>query len=75
MTYCKDCKHVYRANKSDQPRWWMCIRHKRAEGFGFVTDQTWDNAPPYAFCREVNFGFCPLFEQREPQEEQDVHAA
>lgn len=62
VTYCDDCKHVYKANKSDSPSRWMCVHHKRLEGFGFVTRTTWDNAPPYLFCKDVNGGLCPLFE-------------
>lgn len=64
-TYCADCAHLYKAGKNDAPQRWMCIKHKRAEGFGFVTKDTWDNAPPYLFCRDVNAGFCPLFEHND----------
>lgn len=68
-TLCSNCRHVYLANKSDQPWYWMCIKHKRADGYGFVTQDTWVSKPPYLFCRDVNGGACPLFEQLEKANE------
>ncbi len=60
-TYCEDCDNRI-------PHKWpsrdMCIEHKREEGFGFVRRNTWDNAPPYAYCKDVNYGHCPLFKPR-----------
>lgn len=65
-TYCKDCAHAFMERKNDPPWRWMCIKHKRLEGFGFVTDTTWDDMPPYLYCKDVNGGACPLFEQAAP---------
>ena len=63
-TVCSRCKHIYVPNKSAQPWYWLCIKHPRLnEGFGFVTDETWDNAPPYLRCADVNAGACPLYEE------------
>lgn len=74
-TYCADCAHVYKVGKSDAPWRWLCIKHKRGEGYGFVTATTWDNAPPYLNCKDVNAGYCPLFEKAAPgQTKLDVGA-
>lgn len=61
-TYCSDCEHVLKANKSDSPRWWLCRMHRRLEGMGFVQRNTWTNAEPFLRCRDVNGGACPMFE-------------
>jgi hypothetical protein len=44
----------------------MCIKHKRMEGFGFVTAGMWDDMPPYLYAKDVNGGACPLFEKAAP---------
>jgi hypothetical protein len=67
ITYCERCANVYRLDRRDPPWRWMCIRHRRMEGFGFVTTGTWDDAPPYLYCRDVNGGQCPLYEPLEPE--------
>lgn len=61
-TYCERCRHVLRVEKSAAPWRWLCIKHRRIEGFGFVTRGTWDAFPPYLYCKDVNGGCCPLFE-------------
>ncbi|KKM19363.1 hypothetical protein LCGC14_1656450 [marine sediment metagenome] len=61
-TYCHDCDH--RTNGQAPPWRWMCLKHPRLDGFGYVTRKTWDNFPPYLFCHHVNGGACPLFEPR-----------
>ena len=30
---------------------------------GFVARGNWTNAVPYLYCRDVNSGFCPLYEK------------
>lgn len=50
-----------KTNRSDPPWKWLCLMHKRAEGFGFVTNETWDGFPPYLYCKDLNNGFCPLW--------------
>lgn len=62
-TVCSECRNC--DNSSKHPAYWLCTKHKRAEGFGFVTVEYWDNAPPFLYCKNVNGGFCPLFERRE----------
>lgn len=64
FTWCHDCDFLHRENRNDPPYRWLCMRHKRADGFGFVTRGTWDNAPPYLYAKDVNGGFCPLFKRR-----------
>lgn len=68
MTYCENCKHVYRERKNDTPYKWLCIKHKRAEGFAFVTRTSWDGDPPYGYCRIMNLGHCPLYEEAPPEQ-------
>lgn len=66
-TYCTECAHIYRANKSDPPYRFMCVKHKRDESeMGFVTRDMWDSVPPYLFCKDVNHGKCPLYEEAQP---------
>lgn len=68
-TFCKDCDHVMQQSERLAPWRWLCIKHPRKEGFGFVTPDAWDAMPPYLYCKDVNGGACPLFEQRkEPKE-------
>jgi hypothetical protein len=76
-TYCQNCKWVFMETKS-APSWrWMCIRHKRISGAGFVTSDKWDSDPPYLYCNQVNGGACELYDEivitnqppKEPQNE------
>lgn len=67
-TFCIDCIHVHRDSRKQGPWYWLCSKHPRLEGYGFVTDKTWDNAPPFLRCRDVNGGVCPLYE-KEPEHE------
>lgn len=62
-TYCLHCAHVHQDSKKSSPRYWLCTKHPQAEGFGFVTPDTWDKAEPYLRCSQVNGGFCPLYEK------------
>ena len=62
-TYCADCAHRHQVGRSDAPYRWLCTKHPRLEGFGFVTKDKWDDMPPYLFCKDVNGGMCPLFEK------------
>ncbi len=57
-----------RDSKGSPPWRWMCAKHKRLDGFGFVTRDTWDEAPPFLYCNNVNGGVCPLFEKGEASE-------
>lgn len=64
-TYCSDCDNCIKG-KHVAPYMWLCAKHKRADGFGFVTPTSWDNAEPYLRCKDVNGGFCPLFVKATP---------
>lgn len=72
LTYCQDCTHVYRAEKRDPPWRWLCIKHRRVEGFGFVTTGAWDDFPPYLYCRDVNGGQCPLYEPLDHKQDESA---
>jgi len=64
-TLCEDCDNVIR-EKSAPPFRWLCCKHKKLEGFGFVTKTTWDNGEPYMRCHVVNAGLCPLYQKAAP---------
>ena len=61
--FCEDCDHLH-SDRKKHPAYWMCLKHKRAEGFGFVTKTKWDSFPPYMYCQHINSGLCPLYEPR-----------
>ncbi len=65
LTFCDGCDNVIR-EKNAPPYRWLCVKHKRAEGMGFVTPTTWDGAPPYLYCKDVNGGYCPLYVKATP---------
>lgn len=60
-TLCQSCDNRTASSKNDPPYRWMCIKHKRLPVYGFVTDEPWQDFPPYLFCRDVNGGACPLY--------------
>jgi hypothetical protein len=64
-TLCEDCDHVIR-DKNTPPFRWLCCKHKKLEGFGWVTRTTWDNGEPYARCSQINHGACPNFVKASP---------
>lgn len=61
MTICDECDHLLMVFKADPPWRWLCTKHPRMEGFGFVTKKSWDSFPPYLYAKDVNGGECPLF--------------
>ena len=69
-TICADCDNLSQTGKSDPPWRWLCVKHKRLDGFGFVTQDTWDSMPPYLYCKDVNGGACPLFKPKHNQEDE-----
>ena len=56
--YCEDCDHHI---PTKDPRFDLCVKHPRLDGYGYVRKGTWDNRPPYLYCRDVNGGACPLY--------------
>lgn len=65
ITYCHKCTNVHEDTRKLKPWYWLCTRHPNLEeGYGFVTDNTWDDGEPFLKCRDVNKGACPLFEER-----------
>lgn len=68
-TFCTQCDNVVAETRKRHPSGWLCIRHKRLEGMGFVNPEYWSNDEPYLKCKDVNSGACPLFTPiREKQE-------
>lgn len=63
-TWCRDCDHVVEDTRKRNPTQWLCSRHKRLEGQGFVSPEWWTDQEPFLRCKDVNGGLCPLFEQR-----------
>lgn len=63
-TICAECEHLHPDGLKNWPGRWMCLKHPRVEGFGFVTNTEWDSFPPYLYCHNVNGGECPLFEPK-----------
>lgn len=62
VTFCALCEWVDPQSRKQAPHRWLCVRHKRIEGMGFVVPGQWVNAEPYLRCRDVNGGICQLYE-------------
>lgn len=63
-TFCRDCEWVVEETRKRPPHQWLCSRHKRLEGQGFVHPELWSDLEPFLKCAAVNGGLCPLFEPR-----------
>lgn len=68
-TYCHACDHVVEDTRKRSPHQWLCNRHKRLEGQGFVHPDYWTSEEPFLRCSAVNGGLCPLFETRRQKPE------
>lgn len=64
FTYCNECDHLSPGTKSQAPYRWLCTKHPRHDGFGFVTREAWDDRPPFLYCKDVNAGACPIYEPK-----------
>jgi len=64
VTHCENCIHCDKVGKEIHPRAWLCMKHKRLEGFGFVST-TGRGLPPYLNCYQVNGGACPLYSEND----------
>lgn len=68
-TFCSQCEWVVAESRKRHPGQWLCSRHKRLDGHGFVDPDYWSNEEPFLKCRDTNHGACPLFTPiREKQE-------
>ncbi len=67
-TWCQDCAHVYKPLKGSPPWQWLCVKHKRISGMGYVAPDMWVEAEPYLRCVNVNGGACVLFERADPRQ-------
>ena len=65
-TLCSNCRHVRLTFKNDSPWRWVCHKHPRLAGWGWVTDRML-NLPPFLFCKDVNGGACPIYEAGDNQ--------
>lgn len=63
-TFCRDCDHVVEDTRKRSPHQWLCGRHKRLEGQGFVDPDLWIETDPFLRCKDVNGGACELFDPR-----------
>lgn len=62
--FCRDCDHVDPASRKKAQYHWLCLRHRRLEGQGFVDPDTWVENEPYLKCKDVNGGICELYSPR-----------
>jgi hypothetical protein len=63
-TWCEDCDLVEPVSRKSNPRNWLCTKHPRTEGMGFVVREKWTDSEPYLRCNQVNAGACPLYKPR-----------
>lgn len=69
MNYCEACEFCIKPGETTPPWKWTCAKHKRTEGFGFVTKGLWDAATPHLYCKDMNpCGSCPLYEPKRDQQ-------
>lgn len=71
-TICNECEHHRIPYSGAHPARWYCEKHKRLEGFGFVTRDVWDKYIPFLPCHQVNGGCCPLFERTKDEHQPSV---
>lgn len=71
-TICNECEHHRIPYSGAHPARWYCEKHKRLEGFGFVTHDVWDKYIPFLPCHQVNGGCCPLFERKKDEHQPSV---
>ena len=72
ITICSRCSNLSKVHKSDPPWRWLCLAVKRMDGFGFVTEDTWDSMPPYAYAKDINHGACPLYKELSSEHSRSV---
>ncbi len=64
LTACGDCKFLIVANKNPQ---WMdlyCKKATKPEEFDPLSGKFFSTRLPYFYIREMNKGFCRLFEKK-----------
>lgn len=70
LHYCEECDHMHPASRAQPSYRAMCSKFPRKSGSGFVSRMFWDRDSPFMFCKDINGGFCPLFEpKREPEKD------
>mgnify|MGYP001607881414 CR=1 FL=1 len=68
-TFCRDCEWVVAESRKRSVMQWLCMRHKRLEGQGFVHPEYWAESEPFLRCKDVNGGLCELFEPKKGETE------
>lgn len=64
-TYCEECDWVLKEYATAAEYLWLCMKHPRMDGHGFVSKTIRDgNLPPYLRCKDVNGGYCYLFKPK-----------
>ncbi len=63
-TFCNECDHVEPSSRKKLPPYWLCMKHPRLEGMGFVAPNLWAEMEPHMRCVNINGGNCPLWEPR-----------
>ena len=67
-TFCRDCDNVVEETRKRSVHSWLCSKHKRLEGQGFIDPDWWAENEPFLKCTAVNGGMCPLFTPRRDKE-------
>ena len=63
--YCAECDNVSKEYATAPEYLWLCLKHPRLDGHGFVSRTIRDgNLPPYLRCKDVNGGYCYLFKPK-----------
>lgn len=68
MTLCEDCEYMHPSSRQGPSYRAICMKHPRLQGTQNVAKGRWDRDSPYMYCRDINGGNCPLFEERKTNE-------
>ena len=60
-TYCDACDNVVAESRKRLPSQWLCAKHPRLEGMGFVAPNAWAEMEPFMRCVNINGGACPMW--------------
>lgn len=62
-TWCDQCEWVTSESRKRPPFQWLCARHRRLDGHGFLSPE-YRTDEPFLKCRDVNGGLCETFEPK-----------
>lgn len=63
-TLCDTCDGVTESTRKLSPWRWTCIYFPNVVGPGYVKTDIWVQAEPHMYCRNINGGKCPLWNER-----------